>query len=184
MKRTNIKKLVAFNKQRGVSIVELLIWLALAALVIIGGVVGANSFIAGNKTKQETEELPVIFTKIQKVYSQAASYNGITLGTLISNRVFPQDRVTSATTATNRFGGAVTVAAANITGTDDGAALTYSAVPEEGCIDLASAMARSAAKISVDATVVKAIGGTLNVATLGTQCNDSSSNSMEFVIGR
>lgn len=184
MQRSNLNKMVVFNKQRGVSIVELLIWLALAALVIIGGVIGANSFIAGNKTRQETEELPVIFTKIQKVYSQSASYNGMTLAILINNRVFPADRVTSATTVVNRFGGAVTVAAANVTGTDDGAALTYAGVPEEGCIDLVSAMARSAAKISVDTVVVKAVGGTLNVATLGTNCNDSTANTIEFVIGR
>lgn len=174
------------KRQHGLTVVELVIAITLSLLVVAAGIVGASKFVAANKVSQTLEELPLIFTKTQKVYSSAANYSGISITNLVNNRVFPADLVTAGTppTVANRMGGAITVAAGTISVANDGAAFSLSGLPEEACVDIVNGMQASAARVSVDGSVVKPINGTLDIPGLGTACNDSASNTVEFLIGK
>lgn len=174
------------NKQAGLTMVELLIAITMSLLLIAGVGYGASKFIANNKTKTSLEDMPLIFAKAQKIYSSAATYAGITITNLVNNRAFPAELVVAGTppTVNNRYGGAITVAAGTIVSANDGVLFTLSNVDEEACADLVNGLQNTTSRVRVDTVVVKPIGGTLDVAALGTNCNDSATNVVDFLVGK
>lgn len=174
------------NKQAGLTMVELLIAITLSLLLIAGVGYGASKFIANNKTKTSLEDLPLIFAKTQKIYSSAATYSSMTITDLVNNRAFPAELVVAGTppTVNNRYGGAITVAPGTIVSANDGALFTLSNVDQDACTDLVNGLQNTTSQVSVNTVVVKPIGGTLNVATLGSNCNSSSANTVAFLIGK
>ncbi len=183
MKQMNIRNIGKKMKQRGSLLVD-----ASIAVVIIGAVLAISLVIvprvlADNRGNAELSELPTIFSNSQKIYRNRASYNGLTLAQLIALNAFPPDRVTGAASAANRWGGAITVAAATITTADDAAAFTYAGVPEAECKAVAQGMESAVRQITVNGTVVKADGAALNLTTLGAQCAGGS-NTIIYEIGK
>lgn len=174
------------NKQAGLTMVELLVAITMALLLVAGVGYGASKFIANNKTKTSLEDMPLVFAKAQKTYSGASNYVGINITDLVNNRVFPAELVVAGAppTVNNRFGGTIAVAAGTIVTANDGVLFTLTNVNEESCVDLVNGLQNTTAKISVDAVVVKPVGGTLNVATLGTNCNDSATNVVAFLVSK
>lgn len=174
------------QRQRGLTVVELVIAMTLSLLVVAAGIAGASKFIQSNKVSQTLEDLPLIFTKTQKAYSSAVLYTGLDITSLVNNRVFPNELVAAGAppTVSNRLGGTITVALGTITVANDGAEFSLTGVPEEACVDIVQGMQAAAAKVTVGATVVKAINGSLDVAATGTSCAATASNTVKFLISK
>jgi type II secretory pathway pseudopilin PulG len=142
MKIENAKRVasaVNLRKQRGASLLEGIAYLGIAALVVLGAVSLLTSASASAKANQTTEQLISLRTAVKKLYAGQSYPTGTTtdlLATLISARAVPSTLTVSGTTATNSWGGAVTV-----NGTTAGTfTIVYVGVPKDVCINTLSGM--------------------------------------------
>ena len=97
-----------------------------------------------------------------------------------------------AATATNRWGGTITLAVANLSATNDIVRLVYTNVSERECKAIIQGVAGLMRRIYVDSanggaagggTIVKADGSALDIAALGTACG-TANNSITYDVGK
>jgi prepilin-type N-terminal cleavage/methylation domain-containing protein len=172
--------------QRGFTLVELLIVIGIGAVIIAVGLTRAIEARQLNKASDELSDLQTIANETRKVYANQANFTGVTMTTLARLRVFPTNRIQDAGTGNvvNAFGATWAAAPVNVNSTDDGITFTAAGYPRKVCVDLVTSAADTFARILVNATEVKALGGAVNVATLGTQCDTSNNNTIAFTVAK
>lgn len=184
------------SKQKGFTLVELGVVVAVGATILVISLGVVPSVLANNRANAEMQEVPGIATNIQKIYLNAPTYVGATLDAVIRLNAFPSSRVTipasGAATATNRWGGAVTMSVATLTSTNDIVRLVYSNVGSSECKTVIGGIAGLARRIVVDSansgtsgagTTVKPDAGALDITALGTACG-TTANSITYDIGK
>lgn len=160
--------------QKGFTLVEVAIVVAVGALLLIG-VSQAPTIIANNRANAEIAELPQVVANIQKIYANRSNFVGIDNAQVIGLKAFPEDRVDGAASLLSRWGESITVAPADVgTGTDNGVSLTYALVPSAECINVIQGVEGRFYTIEVAGTEVKTDGGDLDLAALSTQCNSDT----------
>lgn len=181
-----MKSLANFKKkQSGFTLVELGIVVAIAAVIIGISLVVVPGLLASTRANAEVSELPAIATKIQRAYANQPNYATLTHSTVVGLKVFPESSV-AGTVVTNRWGGLVTIApfAAGLLSANDAFTFTTTGVPSVECVQVVQSLERSARAIAVGAVQVKADAAALNLATLGTNCGLSNSNTLVFTFGK
>jgi hypothetical protein len=128
---------VALRRQRGASLLEVIAYLGVAAIIILGAIALLSSAFSGANTNRTATEVSTIRTGVKKLYmGQQASFSGITTTVLIAAKVFPSSLNISGTTAVyNPWGGAVTVTAS---ADNMSFILSYAKVPQDVCINTVS----------------------------------------------
>ncbi|AIY39643.1 Putative type IV pilin protein [Collimonas arenae] len=124
------------NRQRGASLLEGIAYLGIAAIVILGAVSLLMGAFSSAQTNRASEEVVSIRTGVKKLYmGQSAAYSTGSLNPqLITAKVFPTTlAVTEAGGVTNTWNGAVTV-----TGVNANFTISYTAVPQDVCINMIS----------------------------------------------
>jgi X-X-X-Leu-X-X-Gly heptad repeat protein len=123
--------------QRGASLLEAIAYLGIAAIVVIGAVALLNGAFSSAGTNELAEQVNAIQAGVKKLYmGQANGYTGIANGVLSSAGVFPSTIPVAADgTATNTWGGDVTVTSASV-GTFT---IEYKNVPTSVCINALTA---------------------------------------------
>ena len=182
--------------QRGFTMVELAVVVGIGAVILVIALAVVPAVLANNRANAEMQELPSILSNIQKAYSNAPTYAGATLDAVIRLNALPAERVTipgaGAATATNRWGGTITLAVANLSATNDIVRLVYSNVSERECKAVIQGVAGLMRRIYVDSanggaagggTIVKADGAALDIAALGTACG-TGTNSITYDVGK
>lgn len=182
--------------QRGFTMVELGVVVAIAAAILVIALTVVPTILANNRANAEMQELPSVISNIQKAYSNAPTYNGATLDAVIRLNAFPNERVTvpgaGAATASNRWGGAITMTVGTITTANDITRLVYAGVPERECKSVIQGIANLTRRVYVDSsngatagggTIVKGDGAQLDLAALGTACG-TSPNSITYDVGK
>jgi type IV pilus assembly protein PilA len=155
--------------QAGFTLVEVGIVVAIGLLLLLG-IGAANRTIAGTKVNNEIGEIKTIIANVQRQYSGKSNYATATLTDIIALKSMPDERKASATTAVNRWSGAITMAPATITTANDSIRYSSAGVPEYECTQIVPQVEGSLTRVAVAGTDVKAAGGQLNQTTLGTQC--------------
>ena len=149
--------------QRGFTMVELAVVVAIGAVILVIALAVVPAVLANNRANAEMQELPSILSNIQKAYSNAPTYAGATLDAVIRLNAFPAERVTipgaGAATATNRWGGTITLAVANLSATNDIVRLVYTNVSERECKAIIQGVAGLMRRIYVDSANGGAAGG-------------------------
>lgn len=172
---SRISNLRSRKAQGGFSLIELAIVIAIVAILLflvyqrLSKV--QNSRIAGDEASNYTQ----MSTDVRTRFGSQGDFSGLTPKVLIDNGIVPQAEVSGATIQTS-WNTTVAVAPAQFTVANDAFAMTYT-VPREQCSDFVTAAAPAAARVTVDATVVKNVPGsvnTINMATLGTACDAST----------
>nr|WP_321816643.1 MULTISPECIES: type 4 pilus major pilin [unclassified Paraburkholderia] len=133
---------VAREMQRGASLLEAIAYLGIAAIVVIGAVALMNGAFNSASTNELAEQVNAIQSGVKKLYmGQTNGYTGIDNGVLASAGVFPSTiPASSSGTATNAWGGTVTVAAGAATGGTAGTfTIVYTSVPQAVCINALTA---------------------------------------------
>lgn len=183
-------------RQRGVSLPQVLIAGAVGTAILLAGIAGGPKAMGMYRSSGEINDLPTIFNNIQGIYRQYPSYASLTMDTVVRSNAFPQNMSTipavgTPATATNRWGGAYTIALGTITTTNDIARLVSNGVPNAECQSVVQGVAASARRVYVDSTnsgtagagtQVKTDGGTLDSALLSTACG--TTNSITFDISK
>lgn len=157
-------------KQRGFTLIELGIVVVIGSILLAVALSIATTVLADNRANDELKEVPLIVTRIQKLYNNRANFTGLTTALAISQNSFPANRVTSTTTVTNRWGGTITVAPATMVTASDAVTATYTNVPKSECLAVLPQLDSSMRTMTVGGTSTKADGVPTDLTALGTQC--------------
>lgn len=173
------------NKQRGVSIMSVLLGLVISAGVV--AVIYDQFSDSQRKARVEaaTAEISTMVASSQKLYGNANQYTNVTTAVAIQGGVVPDRlRVAGTTTAQNKYNGAITFAPATITTAGDSLTITYGKVPRADCQDIALSIDRLSRRIVIGALTPKASDAPMNLATLATACDAADVSDHSITFGR
>ena len=197
------------NTQGGYTIVELSIALTIIAILIVAGLAGVNSLLLSSKANSQIEDSGRALAKLQAILT-STQVSGITTASANGMGLFPASRVAANVVTTSMGGGnefvrsnsgsALTDATNGIAlALNTGAVYTLTNIPRGVCTDIASALASiSTAAYVYNATPnegnagdntnltlanqIKAPGGNVLGAAMGTQCNSAALVGMSFIL--
>lgn len=176
---SNINKFNAQKKQKGISNVQLIVFIVVSGILLLGGISLLRQ-IDKAKVNNDVQELTDLKARTVAYGGQrGGSFTGVTIDTLAGLDFFPANRVAGAAgarTVQNQWKGTVAAAPATTITAGDSIEYTYSGVPTSACKDLAQNLVTVAAVISINGTAVKANGGALNEGTMITQCESAPDN--------
>ena len=133
------KAFTSLPRQRGASLLEGIAYLGIAAIVVLGAVSLLTGAFTSAQSNRVAEEVVSIRTAVKKLYmGQSSGYGSGTdlMPVLVASKVLPStiSVASGATTATNSWGGAVTVIGNGGNQFD----IAYAAVPQDACINILS----------------------------------------------
>ena len=157
--------------------ITILAGVALTAILLIGGLPALNAIFQG----QANNDLGNITQMITQAKTWSATHNSTFSGMTTQIASGYNWFATSTGSGTSTVGvlssgASVTVAATNVTSTNDGVAFTITGYKSNQCADLVQKVAPLVNSITVGGTAVKANGGMVNDATAGTQCAAGADN--------
>ena len=136
------------QQQRGYSLVELSIALAIIAVIIVGGLIGTRQILLTNSVNNQLKESAQTITRITKQFQRQTTTAGATTATLAPLGYWPSERVTNTGgvwTVRGAIGGSneyVFTNDATVGTLRPNQALVYTIrnVPSAGCSDLANGL--------------------------------------------
>lgn len=171
MQHQNTQSNSPFRRQKGVSLVEAMAWIAIAGIVIAGAVSLFLSTMSGTKNQQFQKDLMGLRVGVQGLLASQGTYGAVSLNSaLISAKKVPATLPVSGTTISNQWGGTVTVTGAGSTFT-----VTSTAMPKDSCME---AMTGAAGWLSVDANGAGARTPPVSATVADTDCSSASANSL------
>jgi len=129
------------NNQSGRSMVEMLGVLAIIGVLSAGGLAGYSKAMFKHKLNSTMDQLTMLVTNIRTMYGTQENYNGLSVGSAYRLGIIAASSFTSSSsTMINPFKGTVTLGAspAKAGVNDSGFIVTYSGLPKEACIALAT----------------------------------------------
>ncbi|MEQ5842556.1 pilus assembly protein [Paraburkholderia acidicola] len=125
---------VSRQGQRGASLLEAIAYLGIAAIVVIGAVALLNGAFSSAGSNAVMEQVNAIQTGVKKLYMASGNgYTGIATPALVTAGVIPSDLAADADgNVTDNWGGAVTVAAGGVTGSQF--TISFANLPKTVCI--------------------------------------------------
>jgi len=180
-RRVQMAQAVASKKQRGYSMIEIAIGTVIVGLLLAVTISYVRGIIADNRANDELKEIPLVMSKLTKMYSNRPNFNGVSTAIAAQNNVYPPERInTGGATLNNRFGGAITIAAGTTLQADDSVVLSYTGVGASECKTMIPQLEKSMTRIMVGASEIMPVGGTVNFGTLGTACVDNVTIQYQF----
>lgn len=181
--------------QRGFSMIELMIVIAIGALLAIVGVPYARAMIINGKVEPTANDIQKIVTKMRTNFSgqgntpytnlgaaAAATANFANTGRGLASAI----TITGAgATATAQHdlglnGSQIAVAQGTITTAGDSFTVTLPTVNEAACPGTAAQLSKAAEVITVNGTAVKAVNGVYNGGTAQNLCTAGDTNTFVF----
>lgn len=173
MSAPSLNRSVRRALQAGFTVVEMMVVLAIGAVLIAGAVYGYQ-MVYTSKAQNEMKYLDQAMECSRNVYANQANFAGAAIATLVNNNCFPASlavgKATATATVNNSFGGAITVAAVNLNGTNDGLEITIPGLPSDVCVNMLRLMSKPA-RITAQAT---GAGAATTVMALGAAQPDLS----------
>lgn len=133
------------NEQSGRSMVEMLGVLAIIGVLSIGGISGYSKAMAKYRINKTLDQISTLVMNIRTLYASAVNYAGLTNGVAVQMGIIPRDMLQAARGSTvasnidiiNVYGGQISLTAG---GTDNrNFFVTYSGLPMEACVSIATA---------------------------------------------
>lgn len=157
------------QKERGFTLMETLLVIAIVAVVIAGAFALYNVAMSDSDVNQSVSEVQSISTRIQKAYNVSGSpYSSLTTQAGINIGVFPEGMIRG-TTVYNTWNGMVT-----LTGTATTFTITYTNVPQSSCASFAASsgnIGESLVQVAVNGT---GITPPVDPATAGAACSQTN----------
>ncbi len=184
------KKMIRKNKmEKGLSLIEASMVLALSAIVVSGVMFYYQSASDSNKTQNTVSQVMSVMSAINGLYVGQASYAGLTNEVLFNSSAVPENYKDKKTKKINNpFGGQLTVAEK----ASGGYTLTLERVPKSSCVNIASMnLGTSLQAVGVNVrpnsnpvptlTPGQLYSGTLTPANAATLCTNDT-NSITFLM--
>lgn len=123
--------------RRGATLVEVLMYLGIAAFIIGGAIVLYSLATASSRANNAITEVMTIVDQVHSLYNGQSSYDGLSNTDLAQTGEFPSKWIKNGNIVTP-YGNIVTVVA----GTEDGGTntinITFPSIPKDACIKLAT----------------------------------------------
>ena len=151
-------------KQKGYSIVELSIALAIISIILVTALAGVQRILRSNNVNEDLKNINLVASKLAVMLSTVPNTAGINQAQLINLRMFEGMRVdTVRNTVTNAFGGLITVipnnAAIGTIPANSGIMLYSAGIPPEVCSDYITGLNTIASHISATDAAAPAVAG-------------------------
>ncbi|WP_298706145.1 type 4 pilus major pilin [Variovorax gossypii] len=192
----NISAASKMKTTRGFTLVELIIVIALIALLAIFSLPAVRGMLVSGKVEPTASDVNKAVASLRGNFSGQGNTPYVNLGTgAAATAVFANTARgrTSALTVSAATGAAATiqhdlgatnsqiaVASSTITAAGDSFTVTLPTVNEAACPGLAAQLSRSAELITVNGVVAKAVGGTYNGGTAQNACTAGDTNAFVF----
>lgn len=181
--------------QQGFTIVELLVTLAIIALLSLAAVPFARDIIVSGRVEPTASDINKVSTRIRGNFAGQGSTPYLNLGAgAAATAVFANTArslasslvVTGAQAAATvqheigATGAQITVAPGQVTAFGDSFTVTVPQVNAAACPALAAQLSRAAERISINNTLVKAVGSVFNGGTAQNACTPDDTNTFVF----
>lgn len=174
------------SKQKGFSLIEMGIVLAIAAIVLYGIYSWVSRVQNQRVANDEAQNYNMMVSDVRTKFGAQGTFTGISPAALINLGLVPKTMINGAAIRSG-WNTPVAVAAVNLNGTaGDGVQFTYT-VPREQCSDFVTGAAGASARVTVGGTMVKDIPGgvnTVNVGTLATQCAANTGGNVAILLAQ
>ena len=174
------------KSKKGFSLLELLLVLGIIAALVVAAFIVYPKVQASQRAQAESNNIATIQAGVKALYTSSSSFTGLTNTVAVQAKIFPDNMLSGSGTAAkpiNAFKGNVMLAA-TATGpssaTGSSFTITYDNVPAAECVKIATAAAGNFYITTVGTKVVKAAGGTLDVAATAAACTNATSNTLVF----
>lgn len=183
------------KKQKGFTIVELLIVLAIVALLAIFGFPFARGIIIKGKVEPTATDVNKVATSIRTnmagqgntpytnlgaTAAATANFANTARGLVSSLTITGAGATATIQHDLGATGAQITVAQDTLTTLGDSFSVTMPSVNEAACPGLASQLSKAAEQISINGTQVKAAGANYNGGTAQNLCTANDTNSFVF----
>ena len=186
MYKSIITPLANNGRQRGITMIEFILYLILALAVVIGGIVTYQSGLLSSRVNDVTRGLVSISSETRGLHQNASTYGSAVVlnAALINAGVIPSTFLgATAPSIRHPFNGDMTV-----TGQDQEFTITLADVPTNACIRITSVDTRGNGVAGIGITGVSIEGTPIPDATLAavsTACeNDGDPVEVEFTYAR
>lgn len=169
-----------FRRQAGATLIEIMMVVALMAVITIGALTYFNSANESSKVQEATASLTALTSVIRNQFATQGSYEGLTADVAAKFGNVPESMlVRSGTTPRfknpwNQATGAVTIATATTNAANDSFTVTFVGIPPATCTDLMTRTYRHFDEAKVGTTVVN------TVATITNACGTSGDKSLSW----
>jgi major structural subunit of bundle-forming pilus len=125
-------------RQRGLTLIEAAMVLAISTLVVAGIMVFFQSASINSKTNEAMNQLSSLQSNVRSLYSSQPTYNGLNSELLINASGVP-NKMVNGTALTHAFNAEAAVAPASVgSGANNAFTVTYSDIPSEACVSMAT----------------------------------------------
>lgn len=172
-------------REKGFMSIELGLVLLVIAIMIAAAVLFYRDTQRKNAINNNVADIVSISGNLVSKYGQLNRYGDVTTALAVKSSVIPAHlRDVGADTATNRFGGVIELAPADITATSDAVTITWPNVAPGMCSDIVSGVQGEFRVITVDGTEVKADGDVLDMTALEDACDTGAPTELVLSVGR
>lgn len=144
MNKSFSNKINGMKRQKGFTLIEIIIALAVIGVAIAGMLYYQSRAESGQKANNTVSALTSMVGNIKSTFSPANTFTGVTAGNLVSAGVIVEPFTGTGTAITDPWGGAVTVG-----GAPGFFGLAFQAPNAEVCMKIVTGLVRSAARVTV-----------------------------------
>lgn len=164
--------------KRGYTMVEMLLFIAVAAVLGIGAVTLYGKSLGAAKETQATQQVAQVVKSVRQLYASDGTYGssgGTSLNSgLINSRSLPDGMINTASgTIRHAFGDPITV-----TGFADRFTIQMAAVPQDGCAKLLTSLLAAGDLISLQIGSGGALTPPLTAGQVITDCSTASASNV------
>lgn len=179
--RKSASTLSRTRAQRGNAVLFTLLAMVIGGVVVAVGVAQYQDADRSATVQSTVAEINSIIGNTKQNYGQY-SYAGLTTPVAVGSRVIPEALQATATTANNKFGGAIELKEPSAgSGT---ALLSYAGVPRELCTSIVNGTQGMAQTIKVGTSSVKSVGSPVSMGNLNTGCTAAATVTISWEFGR
>lgn len=172
------------RKQQGFTLIELVIVLAIAAVILFGVFILVSRAQTSRVANDEVQNFNMMIADVRTKFGPQGSFVGITPAVLIDLGIVPKHMINAATIRTG-WSTTVAVAPTNLNGTVGDAVRFSYTVPRASCGDFATGASGAAGRVTVDGVVVKDVPAALNnvnVAALAGACDSDIGGTVDILL--
>ena len=177
------------NNENGRSMVEMLGVLAIIGVLSAGGLAGYSKAMFKHKMNSTLDQITMLVTNIRTMYGTQDNYEGLDEAQAIQLGIVPAAMKNGSGALVSPFKGPVTIAtskASNATSAPENTAfvVTYSDLPSEACINLATAeWGTGAGSGFIGVKAVAEGNADASGAYVGTKFEDSRAEGVPYKVG-